>query len=176
MKTFRIAAKCGCVLKTENVILYAKNNHCIVVDFTRIHTLLRIKNKSNPTWVNFNSFPLIKFPLTWFFSTKGFKKVHSNFSYLSKRKPHKNQKCVTQSFSLSLLNIHITGSVHLTLMSTTIRAARESNPLFYSQQQDWSRVRYSFCYEDVLLPETTKNIQTDDVTLLPLVKKIMNEL
>ena len=31
--------------------------------------------------------------LSWFFSTKLFKKILSNLSYLSKLKPHKNQKC-----------------------------------------------------------------------------------
>ena len=44
--------------------------------------------------------------LGWFYSTKWFRIVHSNLSYLSKLKLHKNQKYAKSNFSLTLLNIN----------------------------------------------------------------------
>ena len=54
-------------------------------------------------------------------------------NYLNKFKFQKNQKCAKRNFSLSFLNMKF---VRLALILRTTRAARESNPLFYPQQQD----------------------------------------
>ena len=54
---------------------------------------------------------------------------------------------------------------------TTVRAARESHPFSYPQQRDSSRVHYPHGHGGTCLSKITGNIQTDDLTALPLARK-----
>ena len=73
------------------------------------------------------------FILSWFYSTKRFKKIQPNLSFLSKFKPHKKSKVGSAMLQFQFIK-HRIGFVCLTLIASTTTAAKGSNPLFYTQQ------------------------------------------
>ena len=67
------------------------------------------------------------------------------------------------------------GFVRLSLTLKITWAVRESNPLFYTQQEDCQRAQKDVLepvgYEDTPMAETTRDIFTDYLTLIQQVRK-----
>ena len=99
-----------------------------------LSTLLRWKNKRNSTWINLTYSPIKKnylLILSWFHSTKRFKIMHSNTSYLSKLKFHlKNNNC--QKYAKRSSIFFPFSLFHRTLLKVSSHEATLFNTLIYN--------------------------------------------